>query len=280
MKKTTFLTAASLAALMAASPALVHAADANMSGETTMKVQANNPDTPPAETVTEQDIREGWNDTKKAAKDTYKDVKAAILDKTSDQPVNIDNNTTVQVLLGQPIYSHDKQKIATLEDIILDADGTAKMVVVKDLGLLGFGGKLAAFDYGTVVKTDAKGNIVTPLSKSAIDSAAEFSYTPEKTNAKIRMISDNGYSVAQMLDGKLRGADNKSVADIDNIAFNNGKASMVIASYGGVLNMGEEHVALDFDSAQLVRADGSVDLKLDANETKAFEKLKKAPKAE
>jgi hypothetical protein len=280
MKKTTFLTAASLAALMAASPALVHAADANMSGETTMKVQANNPDTPPAETVTEQDIREGWNDTKKAAKDTYKDVKAAILDKTSDQPVNIDNNTTVQVLLGQPIYSHDKQKIATLEDIILDADGTAKMVVVKDLGLLGFGGKLAAFDYGTVVKTDAKGNIVTPLSKSAIDSAAEFSYTPEKTNAKIRMIPDNGYSVAQMLDGKLRGADNKSVADIDNIAFNNGKASMVIASYGGVLNMGEEHVALDFDSAQLVRADGSVDLKLDANETKAFEKLKKAPKAE
>jgi hypothetical protein len=280
MKKTTFLTAASLAALMAASPALVHAADANMSGETTMKVQANNPDTPPAETVTEQDIREGWNDTKKAAKDTYKDVKAAILDKTSDQPVNIDNNTTVQVLLGQPIYSHDKKKIATLEDIILDADGTAKMVVVKDLGLLGFGGKLAAFDYGTVIKTDAKGNIVTPLSKSAIDSAAEFSYTPEKTNAKIRMIPDNGYSVAQMLDGKLRGADNKSVADIDNIAFNNGKASMVIASYGGVLNMGEEHVALDFDSAQLVRADGSVDLKLDANETKAFEKLKKAPKAE
>ena len=280
MKNTTFLTAASLAALMAASPALVHAAEANMSGETTMKAQANNPDTPPAETVTEQDIREGWNDTKKAAKDTYKDVKAAILDKTSDQPVNIDNNTTVQVLLGQAIYNQDKKKIATLEDIILDADGTAKMVVVKDLGLLGFGGKLAAFDYGTVVKTDAKGNIVTPLSKSAIDSAAEFSYKPEKSNAKIRMIPDNGYSVAQLLDGKLRGADNKSVADIDNIAFNNGKASMVIASYGGVLNMGEDHVALDFDSAQLVRADGSIDMKLDANETKAFEKLKKAPKAE
>ncbi len=280
MKNTTFLTAASLAALMAASPALVHAAEANMSGETTMKVQANNPDTPPAETVTEQDIREGWNDTKKAAKDTYKDVKAAILDKTSGEPMNIDNNTTVQVLLGQAIYNQDKKKIATLEDIILDADGTAKMVVVKDLGLLGFGGKLAAFDYGTVVKTDAKGNIVTPLSKSAIDSAAEFSYKPEKSNAKIRMIPDNGYSVAQLLDGKLRGADNKSVADIDNIAFNNGKASMVIASYGGVLNMGEDHVALDFDSAQLVRADGSIDMKLDANETKAFEKLKKAPKAE
>jgi hypothetical protein len=207
-------------------------------------------------------------------------VKAAILDKTSDQPVNINNNTTVEVLLGQPIYSHDKQKIATLEDIILDADGTAQMVVVKDLGLLGFGGKLAAFDYSTVVKTDAKGNIVTPLSKSAIESAAEFSYKTEKSNAKVRMIPNDGYSVSQLLDGKLRGADDKSVADIDNIAFNNGKASMVIASYGGVLNMGANHVALDFDSAQLVRADGSVDLKLDANETKAFEKLKKAPKAE
>jgi len=280
MKNTTFLTAASLAALMAASPAIGHAADAKLSGDTTMKVQANNPDTPPAETVTEQDIREGWKDTKQAAKDTYKDVKAAILDKTSDAPVNIDNNQTVQVLLGQPIYSQDKKKIATLEDIILDADGTAQMVVVKDLSLLGFGGKLAAFDYGTVIKTDAKGNIVTPLSQSTIDSAAEFSYEPEKSNAKVRMIPNDGYSVSQMLDGKLLGADNKTVAEIDNISFSSGKASMVIASYGGVLNMGADHVALDFDSAQLVRTDGSVDLKLDANETKAFEKLKNAPKAQ
>lgn len=277
-----FMAAASLVALMAASPAITQAADSNTkaSMETSAKVKANNPDTPEVETVTEQDIREGVEKTKQAVKETYEDVKAALFDGKDARDVSYDKRSTAEAIIGQPVLNDKRQKIATVEDIIVDTDGTARLVVVKDGGLLGFGGKLAAFDYGTVIKNDGKADMVTPLTDADLKSAATFAYDAEDADEKTRLIPAEGVSIARLLDGTLQGADGQNVADIDDVTFKAGKADMVITSAGEVLEMGGKKIALGFGTADVMRDKDDVNLKLSAQETMRFQKLEQSKSKE
>ena len=278
-RKIHFMAAASLVALMAASPAITQAADSNTkaSMETSAKVKANNPDTPEVETVTEQDIREGVENTKQAVKETYEDVKAALFDgNTAARDVSYDKRSTAEKIIGQEVLNDKRQKIATVEDIIVDTDGTARLVVVKDGGLLGFGGKLAAFDYGTVIKNDGKTEMVTPLTEADMESAATFSYDAEDADDKTRLMPASGISIARLLDGNLQGADGQKVADIEDVTFKAGKADMVITSAGEVLEMGGKKIALGFDTADIARDKEDINLKLDAQKTARFQQLEQS----
>jgi sporulation protein YlmC with PRC-barrel domain len=272
--------ATSLVALLAAGPALA------------ATPQSNNPDTPPTQTVTKEEIKKGWSDTKKsvskaadktgdAIERTYDKVKASLLDKDANvikQPVEIDKRMTAAGIIGQAVYGEDGKHVADVEDIILDSNGDAKLIVVKNGAFLGLGGKLAAFDYNAITNRSSDGDVIMPITQKTIDSVAEFSYDADAGNNKVRVLPQNGYSVARLLDGNLIGTDGKDVADIDNVAFRNGKASLVIGSYGKVLNMGGDNVALDFDSTQLVRntSGSNVDLKLSPAQTMAVNNLKAA----
>jgi len=277
-KHTPFLAAVSLIALLAAAPAVSQAAETGARATTqgTERVQANNPDTPPVDTVTEQDIKEGWRDTKNAVKETYEDMKAALLDEESrlGTEVTYDKRSTAEAIIGQPVLNEKREKIATVEDIIVDADGVARLVVVKDSGLLGFGGKLAAFDYGTVIKNDGKAEMLTSLTKKDIDSAAKFTYDADDTDGSTRLIPAGGISVAQLLDGNLHDAAGKEIASIEDVTFKAGKADMILTDPG----MGEKTVALGFKNATFAKNGDKdvVDLKLDAKGSIRFEQLKQS----
>lgn len=268
-----FMAAASLVALMAASPTITQAADNNTqtTTESSARVNANNPDTPEVETVTEQDIRNGVENTKKAVKETYEDVKAALFDGNDAQDVTYDKRSTAEAIIGQPVLNDKRQEIATVEDIIVDQDGTARLVIVKDGGLLGFGGKLAAFDYDTVIKNDGTTEMVTPLTEADLESAADFSYDADDADEATRLIPSQGVSIARLLDGTLQGADGQNVADIDDVTFKAGKADMVITSAGEI--MGGKKVALGFRTADVARDKDDVNLKLNVQETARFQQL-------
>lgn len=273
-----FMAAASVIALLAAAPtpSLAAETDAKATMETSTRVQANNPDTPEVDTITEKEIKEGWKDTKAAVKETYQDMKAALLDATKEgTEVSYDKRSTAEALIGQPVMNEKKQKIATVEDIILDENGIARLVVVKDTGLLGFGGKLAAFDYNTVVKNDGKAEMVTPLTEKDLDTAATFAYDADDADEKTRLIPDNGISVAHLLEGSLHDVAGKEVADIEDVVFKAGKADMILADPG----MGSKTVALGFKTADFAKDDDTVNLKLDAQASTRFEKLKQAASA-
>lgn len=274
-----FMAAASVIALLAAAPTPSLAADTGSKAtmDSSARAQANNPDTPKVDTVTEQQVKEGWKDTKAAVKETYQDMKAALLDATKEgTEVSYDKRTTAEAIIGQDVLNEKKQKIATVEDIILDESGIARLVVVKDTGLLGFGGKLAAFDYSTVVKNDGKSDMVTPLTEKDLDTAATFSYDADDADEKTRLIPDNGISVAHLLDGNLHDVAGKEVAEIENVVFKAGKADMILADPG----MGSKTVALGFKAADFAKdGDDTVNLKLDAQASTRFEKLQQAGSA-
>jgi len=274
---THFMAAASLIALLAAAPATTQAAETGTATTMESSAKANNPDTPKVDTVTEQEIKEGWKDTKEAVKETYRDMKAALLDAAKPgTEVSYDTRSTAEALIGQPVMNEKKQKIATVEDIILDENGIARLVVVKDAGLLGFGGKLAAFDYSTIVKNDGNAELVTPLTEKDLDSAATFAYDTKDADDTTRILPDNGISVARLLDGTLRDVAGKEVATIEDVTFKAGKADMILTDPG----TGSKTVALGFKNADFAKDQDTVNLKLDAQASTRFEQLKQSSAAE
>lgn len=276
MKKHMHLMAAvSLIAVLAAAPTTSYAAETGNKAavENTNRAPANNPDTPKVNTVTEEEVKEGWRDTKAAVKDTYQDMKAALLDGPKDgTEVTYDKRSTAEALIGQTVMNEKKEKIATVEDIILDENGVAQLVVVKDGGLLGFGSKLAAFDYSTVIKNDGKAEMITPLTEKDIDTAANFTYDADDADENTRLIPANGISVAHLLDGNLHDVAGKEVAEIENVVFKAGKADMILADPG----MGSKTVALGFNAANFAKDKDTVNLNLDAQASTRFENLKQA----
>ncbi|TNE36514.1 MAG: PRC-barrel domain containing protein, partial [Alphaproteobacteria bacterium] len=216
MKKK-LLAAVSIVALLGAAPVLAAQSqtdDSTMkqdSGSTTMQ-------------ETKQDVKEGWDKTKKAVSDTaedaadatkkgwdktknavsnaaddatdatkeaYHDVKAFIFDKDSGKldvsKVRINDRATADAMINTPVYN-DNERVGVVKDIILNQDGKPVMVVIGDGDFFGLG-KLAAFDYNSnMIRTNADGDFVMPLTEKSIDNAAEFSYDRKNTGDNVRVI--------------------------------------------------------------------------------------------
>lgn len=273
--KTTLLAAVSAVAIMASAP--VFAAD--MKAQTNANVEA--------EAGTNNVLEEGWNNTKKAVSDTaddvsdatsnaYSNVEAALMgdDTNASTNISIDTRMTAGGMIGQPVYNANGERVAKVRDIIVDADGKAKMVILGDGDFTGLG-KLAAFQYDTITKRSSDGDIITSLTEEIIDGATSFSYSADDASDTVTVIPANGYSVSALLDGELKDANNQSLGDVDNISFKNATASELIIGFDKTLGLGGKKAALDYEDAQIVRDGNSLDFKLGANQAAQFESFQK-----
>lgn len=276
------LIAASALAIMAGSPAL---AETNTNAENT-----NSPSV-------SQDVKREWKNVKEdaaqaadktaaAAEDAYESIKATVIGEDapkagSPNTVTIDSRMTASGMIGQPVLNHRNEKIATVKDIILDANGNATTVVLADGGFLGIGTKLAAFDYGLVSRRSADGDVIMPISEETLKKVAPFSYDAkdaEKDKA-VRIMQPNSISTAKLLDGQILDPDKNNVAEIDNISFRDGSANQIIVAFDQTLGLGGKRAAMNFDSVQVVREDANdrtdVDVQLSAQQAANFENFKK-----
>lgn len=261
-----FLATASIIALMAVSPAL--AGTANTEDST-------------AKQATEQ-VKEGWDKTKKAVKETaedasdatkdaYRDFKAFIFSdddgKLGVEQVQVNPRTTATGIIGEPVYNFNNERVGVVEDVILDQDGKAVMVIIGDGDFFGLG-KLAAFDYNAMVEMNADGDIVMPLTEETIERAAEFSFDRNDTGENVRMMPANAYSVEKLLDAQLVNAKGETLGEVDDITFKDGQASQLIVGFDKILGFGGEEISLAYDDAKLVR-DGDDDYKYTLSEKKS-----------
>jgi sporulation protein YlmC with PRC-barrel domain len=261
-----FLATASIIALMAVSPAL--AGTANTEDST-------------AKQATEQ-VKEGWDKTKKAVKETaedasdatkdaYRDFKAFIFSdddgKLGVEQVQVNPRTTATGIIGEPVYNFNNERVGVVEDVILDQDGKAVMVIIGDGDFFGLG-KLAAFDYNAMVEMNADGDIVMPLTEETIERAAEFSFDRNDTGENVRMMPANAYSVEKLLDAQLVNAKGETLGEVDDITFKDGQASQLIVGFDKILGFGGEEISLAYDDAKLVR-DGDDDYKYKLSEKKS-----------
>ncbi|HYD18608.1 MAG TPA: PRC-barrel domain-containing protein [Patescibacteria group bacterium] len=283
MKKLTLLGAVSALALLVAAPAMAETAK-EMNKEYNQeesygsrgKDSGSIVDRNQNNTEVKEDISDATAKASASMRNTADEIKASLIDedvKVKASPVTIKSATTADGIIGKPVVNQANDRIATVEDVILDANGDAKLIVVKDGDFAGMGGKLAAFDYDAIISRQADGDVVMPITEQTLDKVAEFSYDKsDKDN--VRVIPANGYSVKGLLDGNIVDAQGEKLATIDNVSLKAGKADMIIASYGKVLAMGGDKVALDFDTGRLVRDGKNVDLKLSQNQTAKFNTYK------
>ncbi len=268
--KNKILTTVSVIALMSTLPALslIHIARAQIPAT----AAKNNSD------IISKNTREAVKDMKSDTAKAYEETKAMLIGKQEtdkNTPVVINSRKTANGIIGHHVYNEKHESVAKVTDIILSKDGKAEMVVVSE-SLLGMGTK-AAFDYSAITRVEDDGDVIMPLTKEILDNAASFSYDKAegKSGEKVRVIPDNGYSVAKLLDGKLLNQKKEPVADIENISFKDGKANQIIVGFDKMLGMGGEKAALSYSDAAIIRDGEKLNFQLSTKKTAQFEAYKK-----
>jgi len=286
MKKL-LLTAVSATALLTAGGAIA-------AGERTQ----NQSDTP---TVTTEDVKKGWentkdavsetaseakenvseaaHDAKEATKEAYSDLKDALSEEQKQAASNVDT-TDVQIpaeslashMIGQTVTNTMNERVGKVNDIILDKDGNAELAIIGDGDFFGIG-KEVAVDYEMVAKTDEYG-VVVPLTEEAIERAVEFSYVA--TDApNVQVMPMDAISVDQALNGKIVDPQGKPLASIDDIIIENGDAEQFVIAYNETLGMGGQQAALSFDDVKAMHKDGKTHFSLDAKKSAMFRNFAK-----
>jgi sporulation protein YlmC with PRC-barrel domain len=182
----------------------------------------------------------------------------------------VSSQKTASGMIGKPVFNEAGEGIAKITDIIVDQNGKATMVIVTD-GQFTKMGKKVAFDYDAVTRIDADGDFIMPVTEKIIDQARAFSYDRAEASKDTRVIAENSYSVAALLDGQLVDQNQKAVADIDNIVFKDGHATHLIVGFDKTLGMGGDKVALNYMSVPIIRASDEFDFQLSAKQTTQFE---------
>lgn len=210
-----------------------------------------------------------------AAKEAYKDMKNELhtQDVSDLSSVQIEHTTTAAGMLGQPVYNQDGDRVAKVKDIILDQEGHATMIVLADGQWTG-AGKLVALDYKALTKSVAEGDVIAPLTEEMIDQAAPFSYKESSLDNAVKVVPQNGYSVAALLDADLVDPNGETLAVIDNITFRDGSAERLVVGFNQILGMGGNKAAVEFSDPSIVNQDGGPQFKLSLSQAEQFKAYK------
>ncbi|HOP18813.1 MAG TPA: PRC-barrel domain-containing protein [Amphiplicatus sp.] len=155
-------------------------------------------------------------------------------------------------LIGEQIYGSDGKQIATVDDVVIGADGKADTLVFKSGDFFGLGGKRGALDYGSAdITVDAKAEprVRVSMTKEAIQSVAAY-----ETNEM------NDYNLASELIGAsadLMSSDDKATIT-DLILASDGSVNHVIVQNGVLGAIGGEPVAIGYDKVAIEQGDGGV----------------------
>ncbi|MDR6770136.1 PRC-barrel domain-containing protein [Azospirillum sp. BE72] len=90
---------------------------------------------------------------------------------------------SAEELIGKNVYGRDNEKIGEVDDVILDANGQAKQLVVSSGGFLGIGEKQVAVDY-TAANWDSQNNRLNlaGMSRDDVKAMPEFKYDDTMTS--------------------------------------------------------------------------------------------------
>jgi len=182
-------------------------------------------------------------------------------------------------LIGQTILNTNGDRVATVRDIVVDKNRRAILVIVSDNGgFLGIGDKIAAFDYGQIIKRTDGGDIILPLSANDISKVSNFSYkkTASDDQKNITVIPEDGYAVSEILGADVRNPKGRKLAKIDNVSFGNGIATELIVIFDMKIVGGGERMALDFESTKMNREGTNIDFVLSERQFAEFESYRQA----
>lgn len=185
----------------------------------------------------------------------YHDMKVSVMDRENNfTEQNLNSEYTAKKLIGKTIINANGDRVGTLDDIIVSANGNVQSAVVANGDFAGIG-KKAAFDFGSVVSQQADGKVVTSISENDIKQARKFDAIPS-----------GSYSVKELLDADVETANKALDADLENITFKGSKAEyLVLKADNDKVDGADSYAAVDFSKVKLMpQKDNEVDIQLTA----------------
>lgn len=225
-------------------------------------------------------IEQGWNKTSKAVSETAEDVAEGTKKVYEDVREDIASteikiipqaDTTfahdrlASTLIGATLYSDKGDKVGKIEDITVDAQGHTRTIIVGDGTFFGLGKKVA-LNHDQFALDASSQKLVSPLTKEQLESSDDFNY-------------DNlaGYRVSTLLDGQIVDVNNKTVGQVEDIAFTNGQADKILLSYNQILGVSGDRAIMDFNLPKLViNGEQNVDFQITPAQVSELEQLGKS----
>ncbi|WP_318011914.1 MULTISPECIES: PRC-barrel domain-containing protein [unclassified Mesorhizobium] len=191
----------------------------------------------------------------------------------------------VSKIMGAAVYdstADDATKIGDVNDIVLDKDGNAKLVVIGVGGFLGVGEKNVAYDFSKLQWVNKKGDrwLVAKTTKDELKAQPNFDTKAYDTAAAPTAQTTNGQaangktdttstasidkssltempsdkiSAANLIGTNVYGADDAKVGEIgDVILTGDKKVDAIIVDVGGFLGIGEKKVAVAMENLKFM----------------------------
>jgi sporulation protein YlmC with PRC-barrel domain len=91
--------------------------------------------------------------------------------------VRLEGGYRASKVVGAAVYNAQNQQVGTVDDIILNHQNQADMVVLSVGGFLGVGGKLVAMPYAKIQRTDNGKVLLADANKDELAKMPSFTYT-------------------------------------------------------------------------------------------------------
>lgn len=203
----------------------------------------------------------------KAYKDKTKAASADMNAKTAGVVYMPAASLSAKELIGEGVDGQDGEEIATVDDIVIGADGRAERLVFTSGEFLGLGGKKGALDFRAVdiaVDRDNEPDVSVSISEDGIEAVAEF-------------VNDqrNDYSLASELLGAQvdlqPGGDKTEDVVINDIIFDGeGNVEHLIVQKSAIASIGAgEKYAVAYNDLQVEQGDGGLLLAMTETELDA-----------
>lgn len=276
MTKTLLLTGCALMA-GALSPAL--AAETNVQTRTNIQTRGDTGSyveySSDAETITKGEVERSLEKTGRTIEKTADKAVNALTGAKADANANAKVNSTsivtsnamiaepdsAEKIIGKPIIGQAGERVGTVHDIILSADGHAEKLIVADGGMMSLGDKKAVFDFSTVTGRDAKGNVQTNITEDAINNAKEFSYDATTTASGVQRLEADQMSARNVIGAKIANQNNKEIGVIKDISLHNSGASNVLVAHDQFLGLGGKKALVPFDALSHKNGEANADTK-------------------
>lgn len=208
----------------------------------------------------------------------HENVRAMLLDEDYDRGTAryVVSNwmDTANGLIGQPVYNAAGEKIATVDDVLVDQSGQARTVVLAEGGLLGLGEKHTAFDYQMLARREASGEITASLSRKAIEDAPDFSYNAEDAGKQNTQVMPPGnYRLSAILDADILGPQGDDMGDVDNVMLQEGRVDYLVLSAGETMGMGGKQAAMRYNAVKMTGTVSNPDFSLTEAQANRLERF-------
>lgn len=188
--------------------------------------------------------------------------------------VRLNPNNTATNLIGKTVYNQNGDRVAEVQDIILDRDGEASLVVLGDGDFTGLG-KQVAFDYTLLSRNRSNGELRASIDEQTIDQAEPFAYNEQDAEPNARIMQQGSISLATLLEAGVTDAKGEQVATVDNITMNNGRADQLVLGFNKILGFGGDQLAIDFEEVDINQnPDSGFSFQLSSEQTREFKAMK------